>query len=453
MKLDGYSFGPFASVDLNALNQRLVVLARACREITDAADAAKRDLTAAEDARLSDLIFQSESVEALKARMEGENEYTPRQGTGRRTTAQGPNDIDYSATEFPFARAQRRETPSTGLILGKTKEGKIITGYRPNESLPVSGPQLDYDLGMWARAAYSGDWASIRAQSQTEGVGADGGFLVPPRLSQSVIEFIRNQASVIRAGAITTVMDSSSLSFARQISDPTVGWRGELVALPASKITFDMVNFRAHSIGCTITLSEEIIMDAPNLTQILETALSAKMALAFDESFLLGDGVGKPLGVTVADGVQTLAAVGDLQSIGTGGYSPFSEAAGKLWAQNFTPTGLLYNGKTAWKVDDLKDMENRPLQPNPSFNSYPKFVTNQLPEVANVSTAILADWSHYLIAMRTNGVRIDFSKDATVNNIPAFQNLAVQVRCWARLDGMPVRPNAFVLLPGILTTP
>jgi HK97 family phage major capsid protein len=198
---------------------------------------------------------------------------------------------------------------------------------------------------------------------------------------------------------------------------------------------------------CTITVSEEIIMDAPNLTQILERALSEKMALAFDESFLTGTGVGMPLGVLVADGVQEVATVGALAS-----YAKFSEAVGKLWEQNFEPTGILLNGRTAMKIDGLTDGDDNPLRAPESWTNLTKYRTNQLLEVAGSSSAVVGDWSHYLVAMRTNGVRIEFNRAATVNNIPAFQNLAVHVRCWARIDGMPVRPNAFVKLTGITTT-
>jgi HK97 family phage major capsid protein len=244
----------FAAVDLNLLKQRSGVLKNACDAIIAKCDAEKRDLTSEEDNRLADLIFQQESVAELIGRLESENETYPShknmKGMGRRTTPQGPEDVDYRVDSI-LPRAQGRGTRSATapLLLGKTREGEEILGFRPGQPLPVSGPQLSYDLGAWARAAYSGDWQSIRAQSQTEGVGTDGGFLVPPRLSQEVMELIRNRAQVLRAGAITTPMDSSTLSFARQISDPTVGFRGELQALPASKITFDMVNFRAHAIG------------------------------------------------------------------------------------------------------------------------------------------------------------------------------------------------------------
>jgi HK97 family phage major capsid protein len=436
----------FASVSEEALKEKILKTINYMQYLTDKAETENRDLTQQE---ATDFDAHWAHFKTLEARLNGMEHLTgaDRRGTGRKTTAQGPNDVGYPGNSIlPRAQSGTRSVTAP-LIVGKTKEGQDILGYRPGQSLPVSGPPLDYDLGAWARAAFSGDFESIRAQSQTEGVGSDGGFLVPPRLAGQVLDLIRAKARVIQAGAVTVQMDSSTLSFARQTADPTTGWRGELVALPASKIQFDLVNFRAYAIGCTVTLSEEVIMDAPNLTQILQDALGKKMALAFDEAFLTGTGVGQPLGVLVADGVQEIPTVGVLA-----GYGPFSEAAGKLWEANFEPSGLILNPKTAQKLDELVDQNDQPLKPIPSRETYPKYMTTQMPDVANVSSAVLGDWSQYYVAMRTNGVRVDFSKDATVNNIPGFQNLAVHVRCWARLDGMPVRPNAFVKLTGITTS-
>lgn len=439
-----------AAVDLHALKVKSFTLARECNDIVKAAKSEKRDLTNEEYRRWEDLASQYEIVEAQITSLEANDDYgnAMLRGTGRRTTAQGPDDLDHNAESFS-PRAQRREPQSTGLIVGKTKEGNLIRAYRPKEALPMASAQsVNYDFQDWIRAIYTGDYSSIRAETtQTEGVGGDGGWLVHPQFSRTVIELIRNKTQVVNAGALTIPMETNSLTFAKQVTDPSAYWRGELQPIPPSKATFEAVHFQAHSLGVIVTMSEELLMDSPNAGTILQTALASALALKLDSSFLSGDGVGKPTGVTVTDGVQSTAAVGTLSS-----YAPFSEAAGKLWATNHTPGALLMNGLTAAKIDALVDAEDRPLLPPPSWSQYAHLITNQIEQSGTTSTAILADWSNLWIGMRME-VRIDFDRSATAAGVNAFESLGVHARGWLRADAMVVRPSAFVLIPGITTTP
>jgi HK97 family phage major capsid protein len=238
----------------------------------------------------------------------------------------------------------------------------------------VNSPRVDYDFQDWVRAAYSGDWGRIK-NAQTESVGADGAFTVPVPLAAELIDLVRHKTQVIAAGAQMIPMSSKTLSFAKQESDPSAYWRGELVPITPSKATFSMVNMTAHTVGAIVPCSEEVLMESINLGVILQEALGKALALKLDLACLIGNGVVGPLGIANTPGVQTVSAVGTLSTIGTR-YTPFSQAWGKLLAANFEPTVVLYNALTAAKIDDLKDMEDRPLLPPNSWSSFSKLVTN-----------------------------------------------------------------------------
>jgi HK97 family phage major capsid protein len=265
-------------------------------------------------------------------------------------------------------------------------------------------------------------------------------------MASEILAIVRNKAQVVNAGALTIPMDSRELELVKQVSDVTAYWRGELEAITPSQMTFEMQTFRAHTVAAIVTLSEELLADAKNFGPMLEQSLGSALALALDKACLVGGGVVQPLGVINTPGVQTTGAVGTLAD-----YADFSEAAGKLWAANFTPTALLFNAKIAAKLDALVDGEERPLTPPASWGQYAHLMTNQIEESGGTSTAILGAWKNLWIALRQE-VKIEFNRSATVDSVNAFSQLAVHVRCWMRVDAAVVRPSAFVLIPGITTT-
>jgi HK97 family phage major capsid protein len=292
-------------MDLIELKKQSASLLDRCQGIQSKSETERRNMTAEEQAEYDRLYrrFLANEQEILS------------QGTGRKTSPEGPNSRMRGGSGSSGA----------GVIVGKTKGGEEVRAYRPNESLPVSGPVLPFDFGAWMRRCWNGTTGDIRADAMTESAGADGGFAVPQRMAAEILDIVRNKAQVLNAGALTIPMDSRELELVKQIGDPTAYWRGELEAIPPSKMTFAMQTFRAHSLAATITLSEELLADAKNFGAMLQNALGSALALALDKACLSGTGIVQPLGILNTPGVQTTGAVGTLAD-----YGDFSEAAGKL---------------------------------------------------------------------------------------------------------------------------
>lgn len=357
------------------------------------------------------------------------------QSRGRQTTPEGPGSTRVQAQ------------PGSGIVVGETAEGKQIRAYAPHEPIAEwRQSHHDFSFQDWIRAVYSGDWSKMPRNQMSEQVGADGGWLVPGPLAAQTIEMVRNKMMVLKAGALTVPMDSNTLTFAKQSSDIVAHWRGELQPIVPSKPTIDKVTFVAHVVAGITILSEELIQDAPNAGAIVQSSLAAALALAVDAAALTGDGVGKPTGCTVATGVQKLTGIGAITHWGK-----FIEANGLLVSSNFQPTALVLNGPTYAVIDGFAvPVENQPLLPPPSWATYQHLVSNQLPEVSNTSTAVLGDFTQYWFGMRQQLV-IEVQKTGTVGSTNLNTDLAVAIRAYLRVDGLPVRPEAFVSLEGITT--
>lgn len=424
------------------LEERLIVLSDRVDAIKTLCDTENRDLSPEEVTEVDSLLNEFQGIRhRLTARQKLGAAVDQVHGSlGRKSTPEGPG-----------GRGGRAE--GIGTIVGEDQQtGRAIRAYGPTEKIAEwQGLRQEFTFQQWIRAVYSGDRSSLPVNTaMVEQEGGAGGFLVPPALSANIVELMRNQAMVIKAGAMTIPMNTSAISFARQASDVTAYWRGELKAITPSAAVVEQVNMRAYSLAALTVCSEELLMDSPNAGAVIEQSLAQSLALALDLSAISGNGAGQPLGILNTTGVQTLSVVGAPVD-----YTAFSQAIGKLWAANYQPTAALYNGLTASVFDAMQNAMLQTVVPPPSWNTYAHLVTNQLVQTGNTSPAILGDFSRYWYGMRSQivvsiertGSVVDGS---TTHNL--LQDLGVAIRAWLRADGLAVQPSAFCILPGIVSS-
>ena len=123
-------------------------------------------------------------------------------------------------------------------------------------------------FGRMLRGIVTGEWddASAERRVMSEGVLADGGYLVPTPLSTEIIDLARAQARVIQAGARTVPMTSSTLKMAKVLSDPEPGWRGENQPIPEDELTFGLSELRSHTLAVIVKSSRELLEDGERST-------------------------------------------------------------------------------------------------------------------------------------------------------------------------------------------
>lgn len=144
-----------------------------------------------------------------------------------------------------------------------------------------------------------------------EGVGADGGFLIPPSFSTEIWQKVMAEENLLsRCTPLTT--DGNSLMIPKDETTPwqTTGgvqvyWDGEGVAVTNSKPLFEMGALRLAKLMALVPVSEEMMQDASGLESWLRAKAPSKMTAKINTAIIGGTGVGQPLGI-----IPGYAAVG-----------------------------------------------------------------------------------------------------------------------------------------------
>jgi len=134
-----------------------------------------------------------------------------------------------------------------------------------------------------------------------EGVDADGGYLVPEEYDTRLIEGLKEE-NIFR-GISTIIKTGGERKINIAASTPAAAWIEEGGALTFGDATFDQINLDAHKLHVAVKVTEELLYDNVfNLENYILDKFSKALANAEEDSFLNGDGIGKPLGVLATVG-------------------------------------------------------------------------------------------------------------------------------------------------------
>lgn len=369
------------------------------------------------------------------------------------------------ASQLGELRAELEKPITAGPILsGKPGEMRYVPrsgsgevrAYQPNEAIseaPYNGP----GLGRYIRGLVTGRWdGAEQLRALAEGTPSAGGYVVPTPLSMMVIDLIRNQTQVVRAGAMTVPMESSTLKMARLASDVTAAWRAENAAITFSDNTFECVTFTAHTLAAGAKLPIELVEDASNIDGIVGNSISQALALELDRAALYGTGLNdQPKGIKNQTDV-TITDLGASAGYTLVDYSKFSAAVAGLMGYNFPgPFGAIYSARTAGELDNLHDTLGQPLRQPDLVANLRKFVSNQVPNnlthgsASTASDVFIGQWDNCMIGART-GLTMEVSRVAADSTGSAFTNAQVWIRAYLRADVQLQRPKAFNVLTGVL---
>jgi HK97 family phage major capsid protein len=150
-------------------------------------------------------------------------------------------------------------------------------------------------------------------------IPADGGFLIPEVLRSQLLELaleesiMRSRATVIPMESlrvpIPTVDDTSHASSV--FGGIVCYWTEESAALTESQASFGRVVLDAKKLTALANVPNELINDASAFGGFVDRAFPAAMTWYEDKAFLMGSGVGEPLGaINCPASVQVTAEVG-----------------------------------------------------------------------------------------------------------------------------------------------
>jgi HK97 family phage major capsid protein len=191
-----------------------------------------------------------------------------------------------------------------------------------------------------------------------EGVGADGGFLIPPSFSANIWTKVNGIDSLLsRCTPLET--DGNSLTIPKDETTPwdttkgvQVYWEGEGAQIPQSKGIFEMGQLRLSKLTALVPVSEEMMEDASGLESWLNAKAPQKMTSKINTGIVAGTGAGQPLGMIPGYGAVGASVIQVSKET--------SQPAGTLWFANINKMwGRMYAG---WRANAVW-LINQDLEP------------------------------------------------------------------------------------------
>lgn len=336
------------------------------------------------------------------------------------------------------------------------ENGQEIRALLPSERLADRFPAAaDHaSLGQMVRARITGEQIGVPAlqAASGEGVGSLGGFFLSEPVAAGVIDLARNASVLVKGGAITIPMADSQMTIVRQLTDITGKWRAEHVKITESEPTFEPIILKVVALAAMARISIELMEDAPQFGQLIETAIGKSLALEMDRAGIFGTGTSEPRGVTNTPGVNEV-------SMGTNGaaftnYDKFLDAIEAIENANGSARSVAYAPRTKRALAGLKtgiSGDQTPLKAPQDFLDLARFSSNQFPvtetqgSATNASTALLGDFSQIAFGLRT-GLRIEATRWGDNN---AFSQMEVLIRGYLRVDVAVLRPSHLTKIIGI----
>lgn len=292
----GNVFGIFADSRMNieALRTRQQELTDASEIVINAAAGAGVDLTPDEVTQIEANADEAEKIGGQIRALERVAALTT--GQGRRTAPDNGNNTGNNPNAGGNGDGGRRTVPAN------VRPDPRTGGFR--------------NLGDFAHsvigAANRNEGAVNRLMAMNEGVGEDGGFLVPPEFRDAIMKVVEGEDSLLaRCDNSTTTSNTVTQNVDETTPWGTAGinvyWEGEAQAATASGMKFKQNTLRLNKLFGRVDVSDENLEDAPQLDNLLRVKAPEVMTSVINLAIVQGNGVGKPLGFMNSNALVTVA--------------------------------------------------------------------------------------------------------------------------------------------------
>lgn len=276
---------------IRALQGQYTQMETAMRAILAVADTEHRNLSPGEAAEMASLRRRSAEI---RAEIEAER------STIRRDAQLDNQDLPAGAIALPgggdFGGEQMRRA------VGRAYGGRTFS------AMFGAPPRSDWrglgDLFGVLESGLTDQRLVAAAAGGSEGVGQDGGFLVPSEFAARMLdaslenEIVRPRARVepMKFNSKTTAgLDTSDHS--TNIGGLSGVWIGEGVSLAGQKPKLRALVLTARKLGILLPMTNEWVADAPDADATIQRWLTDGCSWFMDYAYLNGDGAGQPLGI------------------------------------------------------------------------------------------------------------------------------------------------------------
>ena len=256
--------------------------------------------------------------------------------------------------------------------------------------------------------------------------------------SAVLIEGLRQESALLRAGATLIVVQGRNASIPRILVDPDADWVAELAELPSDPGDADVLTLTPRKIGSIVNLSTESIEDAPlneldavgrsmvrGVASKLDVrAFSNLASTAIAPAGLRSVETALPTATVTEISVESLIqGVGTLRGLGARPDVVFI-ATQDLTALELAATSSAYNGAMSIEGPAIASISGARLIGTPAMPA---------------GVALIAEARYLVIGVRRD-IAVDFSEHSS------FSSHAVAARATGRLDLAVSDPAATLLL-------
>jgi HK97 family phage major capsid protein len=410
---------------LESMQNRLIELNTNANNVQARADAEKRDLTDDERKDLDQIfnafnelsadIERHERLDAMNATVSTPN--------GRRAEPDGGADPQ-AAVNPNASRAQ-------------------VEAGRARASVPAQ-PRDNRDTGKWGFRSQGDYFAAVVKSSGKgavadprlianapttygqEGVGADGGFAVPPDFRTEIVRKVLGEDSLLsRTDQMTTSSNSITVPTDETTPWQTSGgiqayWESEAGQKTQSKPQLTEKTVKANKIIALVPMTDELLQDAPSMAAYVNSKAPEKIDFKVNDAILNGTGVGQPLGFLKSGALVTVAATSSqtadtvnfqnivamytratAQAKRNGVWIVNADVEAQLMTMQFPGTGTAvpaYLPPGGLSVSPYGTLLGRPVIP-----------TEAAPALGDVGDISFVDLNQYMSVVKAGGVKQDVS--------------------------------------------
>ena len=255
-------------------------------------------------------------------------------------------------------------------------EDGSIRMYAPDQSVSRDShpDNEDLSLGQYLRAVVDKPRSGVEKMAVQNSLTSTG-YELPTEVGAQIIDKMRAQNPLISAGARTITLDGAeSTKFVRLAGDPNTVWHNELVEESTDSPTFDSVEFKPKTLLALTEVSRELLQDAANPQEALETAFTGAMSKAIINASFSSNGAKQP---TALDNLinQEQPYSGDIK------YADWVKANKKLF-DNHTPFDQRSHimASNMWEqLNTGEDSTGQPLRKPFGIVDIPEYPNGQVP--------------------------------------------------------------------------
>lgn len=290
-----------ADVTVADLRAKLGDLSDRAKAIQNNADQESRDITEEEANEIEGILAESDATAIdIERRVRiAASADRANNGTGRRTEATLPQAAATAAARRGDNGLQNTVLPTVA-ERGRNGFAHIGEFFASVRHAEVTG-NIDQRL-----------IKNIPGSYQSEGVGEDGGFSIPPDWRAEISSLVLGEDSLLArcdqqttsSNAITVPVDENAPWHSSGVQ---AYWLDEAGLKTESKAGLSVMTVRANKIAAVVYMTDELLEDSAAMGSFIQRKAPVAIQWKVNDAIINGNGVGKPLGILNAPALISVA--------------------------------------------------------------------------------------------------------------------------------------------------